>query len=322
MSRIAVVVSVVLMVAAVSVGAVPIGVGASSYARQALNARPAAMGGAFVAVAEGLATAHYNPAGLGREARYEAGGMYSLPYGEEFDTTLQHINLSGTLQLQSDSSVLSAIGWNIGWVGLSIGDIWLWDEEGEPRVVSASSSLYTASVGICLPSVDGLRVGASIKLYRDAILEGRSVGIGGDVGLLWDLWINETPLSIGINAMDIGETRVKWYGTEGDPDNYVYWVNKFGVSTQLLSGMLLLAADFDWTVGRPKNEQMIYAGIEIVPVSQLAIRGGCQGDLAGDSSSYTAGIGIYLAECFHLDYAYTTGRVFGEGHMISISYLF
>jgi len=301
---------------------VPDGVGAASYARQPLTARPSAMGGAFVSIAEGLAAAYYNPAGLGRDTPYELGGMYSLPYGEAFDTSLQFIGINGNLNLQTSSANLSGMGWNVGWLGLSIRNIWLWDDEGEPTIGSSTSSLYTASVGMAIPGVDGLSAGGSIKIYRDSLLEGRSFGIGADLAVLLDFAIGDVPISVGFNAKDIGETRVHWYGTAGEPDNFVPWVNKMGLSTRLFEDYLLVAAELDWAVGRPAEEQRAGIGFEVTPVPQLAIRGGWLGGLDGSGGAYTAGVGIYLAETFRLDYAYRTRRILGAGHMLSVSYTF
>lgn len=302
---------------------VPDGIGAASYARQPLTARPAAMGGAFVSIAEGIPAAYYNPAGLGRHTPFEAGAMYSLPYGEAFDTSLQFLGINGNLgELQTDSQMLSKLGWSVGWLGLSIRDIWLWDDDGAPTIASANSSLYTASAGIPIPAIEGLYGGASIKVYRDTLLDGRSFGIGLDLGTLLDFVVADIPVSIGVNAKDIGSTRVKWYGTAGEPDNFVHWVNKFGASARFLSGIVLATADFEWAVGRPSEEQRALVGLEVTPVPQLAVRGGWRGSLDGSGGAFTAGVGIYLGETFRLDYAYRTRRILGAGHTLSVSLVF
>ena len=320
--RVFMIVSVMLLVGSSVLAETPDGIGAAAYARLPLTARPAAMGGAFVSIAAGMPAAYYNPAGLGKRVPYEVGGMYSLPYGEAFDTSLQFIGVNGNLGTQTDSAILANMSWSISWLGLSISNIWFWDDEGTPTIGSATSSLYAASIGMAIPGTDWLCAGASLKIYRDRLLEGRSLGIGADVGLLLDTFLGDVPISVGINAKDIGETRISWHGTEGEPDNFVHWVNKIGASAQLFSGLLLVTADVDWAVGRPIEEQRGLIGLEVTPVPQLAIRGGWMGDLDGSSGSFTAGVGIYLAETFRLDYAYRTRRVFGAGHMLSVSYLF
>jgi hypothetical protein len=164
-------------------------------------------------------------------------------------------------------------------------------------------------------------VGLTAKIYSERILEGHGAGIGFDAGVLAALDVDGIPVTVGMNAMDVGRTNVRWYGTTGEPDNYVPWVNKLGVSAELLDGLALVAADFDWAVGRPAREQKIHLGAEVNPVGPFFVRAGWSGDLEASDSKVSAGLGVEFFDSFRLDYAYVPPRtVFGTGHFLSLHF--
>lgn len=301
---------------------VPPGVGAASFARWGIDARPSAMGGAFVAVAEGSPAAYYNPAGLGRRPTLAAGGMYTTPYGFDFGVSLQYANLTGTFGIQTGSELPESPGWAITWVGLAIEDITLYDDDGIPSVVNAYSSLFLGSAGVALPGAAGVWVGASAKVYTDSLLEGRSFGMGVDLATLAQFPLGDVDVSVALCSRDVGRTKVRWSGTAGEPDNFVPWVNKFGLAAELDGGFLLVAGDFDWAVDRGAEEQVVHVGVEVRPVEWIALRGGWRGDLDGAKSSFSAGVGLTVLGGLLLDYAYVPGSVFGAGHVLSINYEF
>ena len=314
----------VVVILALSVSAfpdTPPGIGAASFARRGIDARPMAMGGSFVAIAEGSSTCYYNPAGLGQETRLTIGGMYTQPFGEGFGLTFQYLNAIGSWELQTSSAV-ARIGLGITWLGLTISDIPTWEEEGPGGTFTASSSLYLISTGIPVPGMSDWSIGASIKIYRDKILEGSSLGAGFDLGILGSFSLGEVPVHIGLNSMDVGQTKVYWHGTSGEPVNYVPWVNKVGFSAGFLDGIVLIASDLDWAVGRPMREQITHVGLEVRPLEALSLRVGWNGDLEGAGSSFSAGIGLSLFDSFNFNYAYTTAKVFGASHLLSAHFSF
>lgn len=311
---------VIVAVTSQTIAQTPPGVGAGLYAHRGIDARPSAMGGAFVAIAEGGSAAYYNPAGLAGLSKLNIGGMYSEPYGEGFGVTFQYISALGPLGTQT-SSIVPGLGVGLTWVGLTIADIPIWEEEGPGGTFTAASSLYLASAAIPLPGVNNWSIGASVKYYHARILEGQADGFGLDLGVLGSFLLADQPINIGINAMDLGRTRVRWYGTAGEPDNYVPWVNKIGLSTTLLDNKALVACDFDWAVGRPQREQKIHLGLEIRAVEVLSLRAGWNGNLEG-SGAFSAGIGVRLFGMLTVDYAYLPGKVFGTTHLISAQFMF
>lgn len=311
-----------MIVAVVSLGVfseTPSGIGAASFARLGIDARPLAMGGAFVAIAEGGAAAYYNPAGLATVKTLTVGGMYSRPYGEDFGITFQYLSILGYLGTQTPS--FSGVGVAGTWLRMEIADIPIWEEEGPSSTFTATSSVYLASVGVSVSETGNWAVGGSAKIYRDRILEGRGDGLGFDLGVLGSFQIADVPLAIGINSMDIGRTKIHWRETTGEPVNYVPWVNKVGLSTYLLDRLILLACDFDWAVGRPAREQTIHFGTEVRPLEALSLRVGWSGDLEG-TGAFAGGIGVYLFGMVSVDYAYVPGKAFGATHFVSAQFSF
>jgi len=331
---------VLLAVSSLGLSQTPPGFNAATYARRGIDARPAAMGGAFVAIAEGSAGAYYNPAGLSQVGRLGVGGMYSEPFGKGFGVTYQYFNASGALGVQSPSNVgigvqspsnvgigvqspsNVGIGAGVTWIGLTVADIPIWDEQETGATFTATSSLYEASAGTSLGAGVGWSVGASLKYYSEQILEGRGEGLGLDVGLLGSFSLLNVPVRIGVNAMDVTGTRIQWKGTAGNPVNYVPLVVKAGIAIGRFDGKVLVACDIDWAVGRPQREQTLHSGLELQPVEGLFLRAGWNTDLVWQGS-VTAGVGIRAFDRLEVDYAYIGARVFkNASHLISARFSF
>ena len=311
---------VLVLVAVSGYAQTPAGFGPGLFARGDIDARSSAMGEACVAVADGRATAYYNPAGLARAMRLGIGGMYSEPYGQVAGTTFQYVSVMGPLGTQTDSLV-NGLGVAVTWRGTTIADIPIWEEQGPGTTFSASASVYSASAGLPVATLADLAVGATVKYYSASILEGRAEGFGLDVGALAAFTLADVPLRVGCNAMDIGESTIYWHGTAGEPKNYIPWVNKIGVAARLFDDKLLIACDFDWAVGRPKREQILHLGVELSLIQQLALRAGWQTNLDG-KSSIAAGVGIFLLDSLKVDYAYLPGKILGATSILSVQVLF
>lgn len=310
-------IAVVVTLSMLGAAGVPAGYDAASFARQGVDPRPLAMGGAFVGVSTGAPIAYYNPAGLVRAEGWGAGSLYSEPFGPELGIAFQTFSGHGAFQLQTPS--LRLVGVGASWIMMEIREIPIWSEDSpDVEYFTARSSLYSVSVALTLS--DSIAAGVSAKLYRESILEGTGSGVGLDVGFQWTVSIGEIPVTLGINAMDVGRTKIQWTGTAGEPENYVSWVNKLGASVRLLDGLALVAADFDWAVGRPARDQVVHLGVEVVPISALAIRGGLRADLEGDVRP-SAGVGLHLFGLLDVDYAFVLGTPVGAAHYVSLRLL-
>ncbi|MCX6094878.1 MAG: hypothetical protein NTY63_08685 [Candidatus Bipolaricaulota bacterium] len=300
---------------------VPPGVGASAFSRIGIDARPLAMGGAFVAVTLGKPIAYYNPASLVRAPDLSASAMYSQPYGADFGITFQDVSLSARIDLRLQTESVRALGLSIGWIGAVVDDIIVWDEEnpGSYETFSATSSIFCASAGVTLR--DYLSVGCTVKYYHDSILEGRSGGLGFDLGFLGTFAVAEIPVAVGANLMDVGQTRIQWYGTAGEPVNYVPWVNKIGASAIFGEDLVLAACDVDWAVGRPASEQKVHVGVEVTPVRWIFVRAGWSSDFTGNGT-ISGGVGLELFGQLWLDYAYVPNSELGATHFVSMQFSF
>jgi len=298
---------------------VPPGIGAASFARIGIDARPLAMGGAFVAVSEGNAIPYYNPAQLARPSKLAVGGMYSQIGGADLGITFQSLDVRGYLGTQTPS--YTGIGVGATWVRMEIADIPLWNEDSPDRIdyFTATSSLFQVSGGIQV--LDQLAAGISVKIYQERILEGSGDGIGLDFGVLASFDVLNTPVTIGLNSMDTGRSTIKWHNTTGEPVNYVPWINKIGLSASLLDKLVLIVGDFDWSVGRPLGEQKVHLGLEVCPLPEIALRGGWNGEI-GKEGGFSAGIGVHLFESIGIDYAYVPGTNFGTTHVLSAQFSF
>jgi len=294
----------------------PPGFGAGLFAHGGIDARAAAMGEAFAAVAAGGAATYYNPAGLAGVSGLELGGMYSEPYGEAAGVTFQYVSIVGPLGVQTDSAV-HGLGVGLAWGGTTISDIPIWEDWNQGGVFSAVGSTYSASAAIPVPGVSDWAIGVTVKYYFASILEGRGEGFGFDLGVLGSFSIADVPIHIGWNSVDVAGTTVHWHGTAGEPENFMPWVNRFGAAAEFLDSKVLIACDFDWAVGRPEREQNLHAGVELDIIDVFALRAGWQTDLEWNGNA-TVGIGVHLLGKLAIDYAYLPAKVMGATHILSI----
>lgn len=316
MKRMMLLVALLLVVGATALAQVPAGVGSAAFARLGVDARALAMGGAYVAVPAEQPIPFYNPASLATARDVDIAALYAQPFGAGSGVSYQHIGAVMPLQVQTDS--VKGLGVGVSWMGVQISGIYIWDEDdpASGTEFTAASSIYMASVGYEL--IDGFSVGATAKLYQERILKGRGEGVGVDVGFLARATLGGIPVAIGLNSMDVGRTLVKWSGTAGEPDNYVAWVNKVGVSAVFAEINAQVATDFDWAVGRPGREQIFRVGVEWSPVKLLALRGGWRTDLEGQGSAVSGGVGLRLFNAMEFDYAYTGGIGLNATHFVSM----
>lgn len=298
--------------------ATPPGVGVGLFAQRGLDARAMALGGASVAAPEGPAVGYYNPAGLVDVNVRKIGGLYSQPYGEDFGLTYQYVSILTPVGVQTDS----AMSWGVAgtWMNLRIGGIQLWDEEGPSGIAEGTGSVYLASVGFRVPSLDALQFGASLKYYAARLLEGRGNGFGLDVGGIGTMHFENVRLDIGLNLMDAGNTTVRWTSLSGETDNIIPTTAKIGMAVTVLEDLLLLC-DVDWIFGRLAHEQELHLGLEVQPVRFLALRAGWNGNFE-QGGTFTVGAGIKILELLTIDYAYLPPTIFGGSHLLSATIAF
>ena len=295
---------------------VPPGYDAASFARMGVGARAQAMGGAFVAIAQGPTAGYWNPAGLGYVEDFQIEGMYTDWLGAGID--FQYVSIAGYPPIGEERPRLALgdhlVTFGLTWVSTHVGDIPWWEEDGGYGTFDAWSHLVIFSVGWQLKQTPSLSIGFNIKTYHDRILEGSSFGIGFDLGLLVQGTIGAMPVSLGVVSTDFGNTKIQWYGTTGEPVNYVPWLMKAGMAARPWQ-RVLTSVSYEWGVNRPRFERL-RVGIE-VSLEWLALRAGYEWDLSTDTGRWTAGGGITYEGSIMLDYAYVLTPL-GNSHLITI----
>ena len=306
------------------------GTNAGAFVRDGTGSRALALGGAFVAIADDASAGYWNPAGIGYMNGYHLGGMSVL--GGRFgisDIKYQALSLLAR-PVQTES--LSGFGVGITWINHVVSDI-PYTGDGGGGTFSDNQSLFLVSAA--LPFALGeewkVSVGANLKYYRHSLLTGVGSGLGADLGVLFRGKIEDIPVSIGVASMDTLETTVAWTGTEHNPENYVPWIIKGGVSTVLFDGIVQLSADIDFSPSPlhgdfPRYSQLdrLHLGIEVLPVSQLSLRGGLI-VWRNATKRLSVGVGIRPWEGAIIDYAYVMGSadgLEGDTHILSAEFSF
>lgn len=295
--------------------AVPPGVDAASFSRIGIGGWPLSLGGAYVAVAEGTTAGYWNPAGLAYLQGFSAEGMYTnwLGVGIHY----QHLGVAGYPPLGEERPQLrlakTPITFSLNWLWVAVPDIPWVEEGGEAGTFTAWSHLVLLSAG--WPLSEDLALGATLKVYHDSILEGESLGVGVDLGVLWETQVGEQKLRLGAVTTDVGSSRVQWYGTTGEPVNYVPWLVKAGAALFLWEDKVVLAAVAERGVDRPRLER-VRVGVG-VQVEFLALGVGWNQPLYGEAGRWSVGLRVRPWSWLSLEYAFLPAPL-GDTHWLAL----
>lgn len=243
------------------------------------GARPAGLGGAFVAVADDLNALAYNPAGLSQLRAFEL----SLMHTEYLvDTTYESVAAGMPLE-------------GLGGIG---GSISLLDYGSLPRnlerpdglfggqfgTTSPQDLLLTGGWGFALPSfagLDRLRAGFNLKATFSQVTGGTDVGLGAGAGALWD-----TP----VEGLQLG-TVVDNLGMVAGPGRSLplAWVVGGCFGTDLADELRAV-----WAVDARLSRDTSFSanmGLEAIAFDVIAVRGGWRG--GGALGGATVGGGLH-----------------------------
>lgn len=300
------------------------GVGAAAFLRRGIDARALAMGGAFVAVADGYSSVYWNPAGLARVPTAQVGGMYTDIYGAGLGLNYLGGKIDWNLQpTQTSSSRLEGkIDWALQPIQtnsfrLGIGgaytefatEVRAGDEYGNPiGVIRYSERLFSGGGALLIPNLGC--VGAIAKVYsflapRAGVggADGTAFGIGFDVGLVAPVWDD---FWFGVAASDIGNTKIKWHNTPTEPTDVV--LARYTVGTAFVGRGFTLAADYAF---QPKADNIVHVGGEYT-LGFLSLRAGVVKRLGGPLS-LAAGVGVNVKN-LRIDAAWLQNKeIQGEG---------
>jgi len=167
-------------------------------------ARPTALGGAFVGLADDPAALLWNPAGLAYVTTAEAAFMHAPYMADTSFEVLSYAQPLGPLGTAAGSLHL-----------LNYGDLPSTEDRGGlfggvTGAMSPSDLFVMAGWGTALPplfGLDRLKAGATAKLTMQQLTAGTAVGVGITGGALWD-----TP----VEGLRVGTTLDNLGGTTGD----------------------------------------------------------------------------------------------------------
>lgn len=298
---------------------VPPGVDAASFARIGIGGWPLALGGAFVALAEGPTAGYWNPAGLARLQSFAAEGMYTNWLGAGIH--YQHLGLGGYPPLGETRPTLRIgeipLTFALNWLSVMVPNIPWIEEGGEAGTFTAWSHLFLLSAGFSF--LEELAFGATLKVYHDRILEGVSLGVGLDLGVLWETTLAGQRLRLGLVTTDVGSSRIQWYGTPGEPVNFVPWLVRAGAALLLWEGRFILAVAAERGVDRPRFERVrLGAGVQ---VEFLSLGVGRDQPLYGEPGRWSAGLRITPLDWLTLEYAFLPAPL-GDSHWLSLRLMF
>jgi tetratricopeptide (TPR) repeat protein len=261
------------------------------------GARSAALGGAYVAVAEGPLTLRYNPAGLAAADRKRLFLQY--------DASIAEIN-------RTDG--VFAFPW---WSGGAAFGISFVDYGSMIRTTTANktgagtfgANDFLVRLGYGRPAGDRVDLGASIGFYQLRIDDGSASGLTADLGALYRLAV--PGLTIGAAIRNIG-TRVKF---QTDLEDLPLALT-LGASYRP-DEKWLITAEYE---AAKAGDHSMHAGLEYSPVDILALRIGYDGrNEAG--SGLTLGGGFKVND-LTLDYAYVPFGELGAMHKFTAEWAF
>jgi len=308
----------VLVVVALSFGASTAAGGTNTafdFLRNDVSARPAALAGTFVAVANDPASLFYNPAAL---------GTLDAPAGTVgFFKHLLDIN-TGTLVYSQSFEDIGSFG--AGIIYTNYGSFTETDELGN-SIGSFNASDLALSLGYSNTLDQNLWYGAALKVIYSSIAGYRSTALAGDVGLFYAS--PENKATLGASIRNIGGQLSTYLGTKEDLPLDVT------IGGSIVPKGLPLLLNVNLHKLNEKAETFIdrlhafSVGGEFTLSKTLQLRIGYDNDKRRDLkigtstglAGFSAGLGVTVKQ-YRLDYAISSLGKVGELHRISVSSTF
>jgi hypothetical protein len=269
------------------------------------GARPAGMGGAFVAVADDANSMYYNPAGL----------------SDLHDTQLTGSHLEWLDGVKQDQAALAMPIYGTGAWGLAADYLYAQDQ-GRDAMGNPTGTFkdfnFSARASMAVQLGDNASAGGTYKIYQDGYGHSVSMGSAFDFGL--KAAFAQRHVTLGLGAMNLGTWSA--IGSTSYPLPYLV---QGGLAWKPLNAWTLAASySYEpseylstWRLGTEWN----------LPVSDsisAAFRGGYIIDPAnadGSLSGVTGGLGVSWSG-LQLDYAVAPQGDLGISYRVSLTYNF
>lgn len=261
------------------------------------NARPAALGGAYAALATDAAALLYNPAGLGELQGHEA----TLMHQEHF---------SGLTQQYGGLALAPGFGFQFQTLGYGRTQRTTLSNPSGTGLGEFAARDLAVGAGWGRRVGKGLSLGLGLKHVRAEIAEFSGTAFAADLGVLWRP-AAVPALSLGLAAQNLGP-RVRFQSASEDLPLNV----KLGAAYRARGWgrEALLALDVD----QPRQGgARVGVGLEAKPVSAFALRLGF--DSRNDAGpGLTAGLGVGGKRLW-ADYAFVPFGALGSAHRVSVT---
>jgi hypothetical protein len=308
---------------------------AGEFLRIGVGPRALGMGGAFVAVADDVTAAYWNPAGLAFLPNRVASVMHSEQLsGLAYD-------YAGYAHPRGDTERRTAYGVSLIRLGLDdipitslpnpalpIDELLANGQRNRPFVVRFVGNVeYGLLLSYARKASSKLAIGGNVKIIHKSLGVASAFGVGVDASVLF------SPLShlfVGANLQNVTSTILTWdTGTK----EYIAPQLKLGASYLLpvkqLRGQILFAADLDLLIEGRKQSTTSFGrasgsghfGVEYSLQRTVTIRTGV------NSNGITAGAGISTPSFSmfstmlipSIDYAFVNDSAFGAVHRVGAS---
>jgi hypothetical protein len=257
------------------------------------GARSVGMGGAFVASMDSPLGSLWNPAGLSVLSQNQV----SLETSRLFESTSMH-----ALGFAMPSQRLPSFGLSI--FNLRSGDFERTNDLNQSLGTFDESDLaflLTASKNLTRQ----LALGVTAKVVQQSLDEQSAVGVGGDVGVLYDI---SPSIRVGASVLNVGGPTMKFRAVdETFPVEF-----RMGVAIRLLDGRGLVSAEFDHRGGPGAT---LRTGGEFWVAHGLALR------LGYDDTAPTGGFSYEISPAFRFDYG-VSNHDLGVTHRVGLSHRF
>ncbi len=271
------------------------GVCQAGFEDVAVGARPLALGGAFVAIADDANAIYWNPAGL---------------------TRMQGIRLMGTRAWMFDVpdfqvSYLAFKAPDLGFVSLGLG----WLNAALKDVLSENTFILSLARGGLGPLSAGVNLkhfrldAPGYERYNDPAYEGAQSAWGVDLGLLLQFRRN---LTLGLSARNLNEPKMSMLSTTTNPDlisrrYHLGAAYVFRETVILTTDLASLTGDF--------GDFRFHAGGEIWFFNAYAVRVGTAQD------RQSAGVGVQ-ADHWKVDFALVNHQRMDNSYRVTVGLIY